>query len=80
MRDNIISFFQEKGISLCEKSETVLETESGFDYETIKGLWLELISAGFAVAGSDESSELPKLFLLTPLSGDMCKYKLEVDL
>lgn len=79
MKDRIFSFFWKKGIPLRKAEETIFVTESGCDYEAIKVLWRELVSAGFAVAGNNKSSKLPKLFLLSPLSGDMCKYELEID-
>ena len=79
MRDKIFSYFEGEGVPLCEVYKNVVQTEFGYAIELIQRLALGLVSAGFVAPDNDTGSGLPRMFVLTPLSGDMKAYKLEID-
>jgi len=78
-KEKILSFCKTKGVDWCEGNEGNLVTEEAYDYSFVFALYGDLVAAKLVAKCGDEDSELPKIFLLSPLSGDMCKYKLEID-
>lgn len=79
MKEKIFAFFEEKDIPFHMVDEDSLVTVNAYDRKVICEWWSQLVAEGVAVPGGETDTSLPKLFLLTPLSGDMCKYKLEID-